>query len=55
MVDWAWENVKGQSESRARDRRSRSRSRDRNPNVSVGEIIQVFIYLLVRGVAIQLP
>jgi hypothetical protein len=40
LVDWAWENVKGQSESRTRDRRSRSRSRDRNPNTSVGEIIQ---------------
>jgi len=40
LVDWAWENVQGQSESRARDRRSRSRSRDRNPNTSVGEIIQ---------------
>ena len=41
LVDWAWENVQGQSESRARDRRSRSRSRDRKPNTSVGEIIQV--------------
>jgi len=51
LVDWAWDNVKGESEGRTRERRrSRSISRDRNTQENVGQVLKARLPILSQSV-----